>query len=216
MESEFLLGAVATVFAIVNPIGNVPFFQAVTEGYSHEDRRRVAVKTCLVLVCVLAVFAVFGNWIFEVYNITIPAFRIAGGILLFSIAFSMLHGQKSRTKISEEERAEALGRDEVGIVPLGIPMFAGPGSITTIMILVSDASSSGGDALPELAAIAAAVLITAAASFLLLTYSDKVFGWMGRSGANAFSRIMGLLLSAVAVNIVLTGIAGALPLYGIT
>jgi multiple antibiotic resistance protein len=211
---EFAVSAFATVFAIVNPIGNIPFFYAVTDGYTREDKKRVAAKTCIVTAVVLFIFALFGQWIFSIYGITIPSFRIAGGILLFSIAFSMLQGQKSKTKLTDEERDEAMQKDSVGIVPLGIPMFAGPGAITTVMILVSDASTAS-DSLLRLAVIAGAVILTVVISYETLVHSERIFDLMGKSGAMAFSRIMGLLLAAVAINFVLRGFAQAIPLYGI-
>lgn len=214
MDLEFAISAFATVFAIVNPIGNIPFFFAVTDGYTPEDKKRVAAKTCIVTAAVLSIFALFGQWIFSLYGITIPAFRIAGGILLFSIAFSMLNGQKSKTKLTDEERDEALQKDSVGIVPLGIPMFAGPGAITTVMILVSDALVTT-EAIIRLAVISGAILLTVIISYEMLVHSERIYNLMGKSGAMAFSRIMGLLLAAVAINFVLRGIAQAIPLYGL-
>jgi multiple antibiotic resistance protein len=203
---EFVLTAFAAIFAIVNPIGNIPVFQAVTDGYSYELKQRVIVKICVVTVGILFVFAIFGQFIFAIYGITIPAFKIAGGILLFSIAFSMLQGERSKTRITDVEKEEALQKEAVGIVPLGIPMFAGPGAITTVMILVSGA---GGPL--ELIFVFSSIILTTIISYLLLKYSDRVFRLMGRSGAMAFTRIMGLLLSAVAVTFVLSGVEGALP-----
>jgi multiple antibiotic resistance protein len=214
VDLEFAVSAFATVFAIVNPLGNIPFFYAVTEGYTREDKKRVAAKTVIVTALVLFIFALFGQWIFGLYGITIPAFRIAGGILLFSIAFSMLNGQKSKTKLTDEEREEALQKDSVGIVPLGIPMFAGPGAITTVMILVSDALVTS-EAIIRLAVISGAILLTVIISYETLVHSERIFNLMGRSGAMAFSRIMGLLLAAVAINFVLRGIAQAVPMYGL-
>jgi len=174
----------------------------------------VAAKTCIVTAAVLFIFALFGQWIFGLYGITIPAFRIAGGILLFTIAFSMLNGQKSKTKITEEEKEEALQKDSVGIVPLGIPMFAGPGAITTVMILVSDALVTS-EAIGRLAVISGAIALTVIISYEMLVHSERIFNMMGRSGAMAFSRIMGLLLAAVAINFILRGISQAIPLYGL-
>jgi multiple antibiotic resistance protein len=214
MNPEFVVTAFAAVFAIVNPLGNIPFFFAVTEGYTHEQKHRVAIMVAVVTAGVLFTFAVAGQFIFGIYGITIPSFKIAGGLLLFTIAFSMLQGQKSKTKLTDEERDEALARESVGIVPLGIPMFAGPGAITTVMILVSDSSAST-DATFELIAITIAIVATVIISYLTLTHSDRIYELMGRSGAMAFSRIMGLLLAAVAVNFVLRGIAQAIPMYGI-
>lgn len=214
MNVEFALSAFATTFAIVNPLGNIPFFFAVTEDYTPELKHRVIVKTCLVTTGVLFTFAMFGQWIFGIYGITIPSFRIAGGLLLFTIAFSMLQGGRTKTKLTDEERDEAMQKEAVGIVPLGIPMFAGPGAITTVMILVSDASSTS-DSLLDLLIVCSSILLTVAISYYTLTYSDRIYRLMGKSGAMAFSRIMGLLLAAVAVNFVLRGIAQAIPMYNI-
>ncbi|OPY34551.1 MAG: hypothetical protein A4E32_00280 [Methanomassiliicoccales archaeon PtaU1.Bin124] len=204
MGLEFALTAFASIFAIVNPLGNIPVFVAITEGYTPEQKRRVRNKTCLVAGGILIVFALLGNYIFELYGITIPAFKIAGGILLFSIAFSMVRGQLSRTKMTEAEHEEAAEKEEVGVVPLGIPLFAGPGAITTVMIYVSYATA--GDSVGfDLLAIFAGIFFTMIISLLLMKYSDPVFAKMGKSGAAAFTRIMGLLLAAIAVEFMLSG-----------
>ncbi len=213
MTLEFALSAFATIFAIVNPVGNIPIFEAVTDGYSKELKKKVIVKICVVTTVVLFVFALFGQWIFSIYGITIPAFKIAGGLLLFSVAFSMMHGQRSKTRMTDEDEEEAMAKEVVGIVPLGIPMFAGPGAITTVMIFVSDATKSGGGVL-DLSAVFVAIILTVAISYILLVYSEGLFARMGKSGAMAFSRIMGLLLAAVAVNFVLSGVFQAITEYG--
>ncbi|MEM3058781.1 MAG: NAAT family transporter, partial [Methanomassiliicoccales archaeon] len=96
MSLEFAVSAFATIFAIVNPIGNIPVFEAITMGYSKELKKKIIKKTCTVTFGVLFIFAIFGQWIFTLYGITIPAFKIAGGLLLFTVAFSMMHGQRSR------------------------------------------------------------------------------------------------------------------------
>jgi multiple antibiotic resistance protein len=205
MTIEFAVSAFAAIFAIVNPIGNIPFFVAVTDGYSKELRQRVVVKVCLVTLVVLFAFSLFGQYIFAVYGITIPAFKIAGGLLLFSVAFSMMHGQRSRTKITEEDHEEMMSKEEIGIVPLGIPMFAGPGAITTVMIYISLAPTEP-DALFDILSVFGAIIVTVLVSYFVLTYSAPIFNRMGRSGAMAFSRIMGLLLAAVAISFILNGI----------
>lgn len=209
MSIEFALGAFVSIFAIVNPVGNIPIFEAVTEGYSKELKRKVAIKICLVTTVVLFVFALFGQYIFSIYGITIPAFKIAGGLLLFSVAFSMMHGQRSRTKLSEEDQEEAMEKEEVGIVPLGIPLFAGPGAITTVMIYVSEATSQNGDLMAVLS-VFLGIILTVVISYILLTYSEGIFEKMGRSGAMAFSRVMGLLLAAVAISFILSGVFQAI------
>ncbi len=204
MTLEFAIATFAAVFAVVNPIGNIPLFVAVTEGYPKDLRRRIIVKIVIVVIGVLVAFALFGQFIFALYGITIPAFKIAGGLLLFAISFSMVQGQRTRTKVTEEDEQDLLAKEEIGIVPLGIPLFAGPGAITTVMIDTSIATSSGD--ITEFIAVIVAILATAAISYLLLVYSTPIFDRMGRMGAAAFSRIMGLLLAAVAIEYILSGI----------
>ena len=116
MSWEFAITAFASIFAIVNPIGNIPFFVTVTEGYTAEERKRVIIMICVVMTVVLVAFGLFGNIIFAIYGITIPMFKIAGGLLLFSVAFSMMRGERSRAKITEDERQEAMYREEIGVV----------------------------------------------------------------------------------------------------
>ncbi|MCJ2556251.1 MAG: MarC family protein [Candidatus Thermoplasmatota archaeon] len=210
---DFALSAFAAIFAIVNPVGNLTFFVALTEGYTPELRRKVINKVILVASVTLLVFALLGNYIFMIFHTSIPAFRIAGGILLFSIAFVMLWGGRPGTKLTDRDRSEAMEQEVVGAVPLGVPMFAGPGSITTVMVFMAEASSPTLD-LVKAVVIVAAILGTMAASYFLLLYSDRITKRMGRIGALAFSRIMGLILAAIAMQIILVGVFGAIELFG--
>jgi len=204
MSLEFALTAFASIFAILNPIGNIPVYIAITEGYTPEQKNRVIRKVVIVIVGVLVTFGLLGNFIFDIYGITIPAFKIAGGLLLFSIAYSMVLGQMSGTKMTPQEKDEAAEKDEVGVVPLGIPLFAGPGAITTVMIYISYAMD-GSDVAFDLASIFVSIIAIAIISFIMLRFADPIFVKMGRSGAMAFSRIMGLLLAAIAIEFVLSG-----------
>jgi multiple antibiotic resistance protein len=210
-ELAFAITAFVSIFAIVNPVGNIPFFVTVTEGYTKQERKAVIRKTCVVMLVVLVSFGLFGQYIFELYGITIPWFKIAGGILLFSVAFAMMRGERSRAKITEDERQEAMEKEEIGVVPLGIPLFAGPGAITTVMIYVSEGIGTGNYI--DLAAVFLAIVVTTVISFILLTYAQGIFGRMGRGGAAAFGRIIGLLLAAVAVGFIITGVEDAITAY---
>ncbi|MEE9224442.1 MAG: NAAT family transporter, partial [Thermoplasmata archaeon] len=138
---DFALSAFTAIFAIVNPVGNLTFFVALTEGYSKEDKIKVIKKVIMVASITLLVFALAGNTIFTMFHTSIPAFRIAGGLLLFSIGFVMVQGGRPGSKLTEKDRSEALEKEMVGAVPLGVPMFAGPGSITTVMVFMAEASS---------------------------------------------------------------------------
>ncbi|MCK4454897.1 MAG: NAAT family transporter [Thermoplasmata archaeon] len=209
---DFALSAFAAIFAIVNPVGNLTFFVALTEGYTQELKRKVINKVILVASVTLLVFALLGNYIFMVFHTSIPAFRIAGGILLFSIAFVMVWGGRPGTKLTDRDRSEALEKETVGAVPLGVPMFAGPGSITTVMVFMAEVSSPSLD-LVKAAVILAAIMATMAASYILLLHSDRITRRMGRIGALAFSRIMGLILAAIAMQIILVGIFGAIEMF---
>ena len=209
MSFEFAITVFAAVFAIVNPIGNIPVFVAITQDYTPEQKRRVIRKVCIVAASVLLAFGIFGNYIFAIYGITIPAFKIAGGLLLFSIAFNMTRGQVGRTKMTGEEHEEALEKEEVGVVPLGIPLFAGPGAITTVMIYISFATTSG-DELFDLSSIFLSIVFTVIASYFLFRYAEPIFSRMGKSGAGAFTRIMCLLLAAIAIEFIITGTFSAI------
>lgn len=213
MELNFALTVIIAVFVIVDPLANVAFFVALTEGYSRRERNSVIRKTILVAGGTLSAFALLGHFIFELFSITIPAFKIAGGLLLLTIAFSMLQGSRPKSKVTEKDKTEALEKEAIGIVPLGIPIFAGPGSITTVMIYMSEATSGGWD-WGLIALVYLAILITMILSFLILFYGKRIFERMGRIGAMAFSRVMGLILAAMAIQFMLTGIIDFIVEYG--
>ncbi|MDD1772279.1 MAG: MarC family protein [Methanomassiliicoccales archaeon] len=212
MDLAFAITAFAAIFAIMNPPGNIPVFVAITEGYTTEQKNRVIRKVCIVAGGILIIFGLFGNLIFDLYGITIPAFKIAGGALLFSIAFTMTKGQLTKSKMTTEEEEEATEKEEVGVVPLGIPLFAGPGAITTVMIYVSYAQNSS-DPVFDFISIFIGIIVTVAISFVMLKYADPLFKRMGRSGTMAFTRIMGLLLAAMAVEFMLSGTFEAVSNY---
>ncbi|HVM45984.1 MAG TPA: NAAT family transporter [Candidatus Thermoplasmatota archaeon] len=206
MDLSTFAAVLVSIFAIVNPVGTIPTFVALTAGYSTQERRQVITKAVLVATGVLVVFGLVGERIFDVFSITIPAFRIAGGILIFKIAFDMLHGERPRSDSNEQEITDALERQSVGITPLGVPLLTGPGAITTVMILVATHTSP-----VDRLFIYLAVGIVFAAAFLLLLTGERLFGFMGRSGLMVFTRIMGLILAALAVQFVVTGLTQALP-----
>ena len=202
VDVAFGATAIASIFAIVDPLGVVPFFSILTEDMTPTEKRNVISKSCIVATATLGVFAVFGQWIFAGFGFTIPAFEIAGGILLFFVAFEMLNGERPRAKMTERERQETLERDSVGVVPLGIPLLAGPGAITTVMIYMVQPTADPFDKMFIFAGILAATLTT----FFLMHYADRIFKRIGRTGTRAVGRIMGLLLAAIAVQFIINGI----------
>lgn len=208
-QLDFFVAVVVSLFAIVDPIGALPFFVALTDGLNREDREVVLRRASVVVVVLLAVFAVVGRFLFQAFGFTLAAFEIAGGLLLFIVAYEMLMGETARSRLNPADREEALARrDEVSIVPLGIPLLVGPGAISTVMIYSGNAS---GDPVSILA-VFLAIGLTAIATLLILQYGQQIFHRLGRVGVMALTRVLGLLLAAVAVQFVLNGVLAAFPL----
>ncbi len=208
VELAVYAAIIVTVFAIVDPIGCLPFFVALTEGFSDTDRRIIMTRAVLVLGGILTIFALFGRYLFLAFGFSLAAFEIAGGILLFIVAYDMLRGEITRTKMSAEDREEAIARrDELSVVPLGIPLLAGPGAISTVMIYEGNA---GNDPLAIVATFVA-IVITTAATFFILRYGQPILKAMGRVGVMALTRVLGLLLAAVGVQFVLNGLIAIVP-----
>ena len=138
------LVSVSAVFFVVDPIGVVPIFIAMTQGDSREKMRDTARRASLVAGVLLVFFALFGTFLFKVVGVSLSAFRVAGGIVLLITALDMLRARQSETRTSPEEAQEATGKEDVAIVPLAIPLLAGPGAIATVMVLMSRAVGGGG------------------------------------------------------------------------
>ncbi|MGC4063337.1 MAG: MarC family protein [Polyangiaceae bacterium] len=205
-ELSFALSTVTALFVSVDPFGCVPLFVAMTEGDESEHRRRAALRASLVAGATLTVFAVSGTFIFRPFGVSVAAFRIAGGALLFLLAVDMLRAQRSRQRTTPEEEAEGANKQDVSTFPLGIPMLAGPGAISTVMVLVSHAKSAYEHAV-VLGAIAATLLVT----YWVLRGASVVAYRLGRTGMNVLQRVMGLILAAVAVQFLIDGLAVAFP-----
>jgi multiple antibiotic resistance protein len=207
-DLAFFVAVTVSVFAIVDPIGTLPFFVGLTEGFSDQDRRVILTRSVIVLAVVLGGMALFGRFLFLAFGFTLGAFEIAGGILLFYVAFDMLQGEITRTRLSSEDREDAIARrDELSVVPLGIPLLAGPGAISTVMIYEGNA---GNDPV-IIAAVFIAVLITSVLAYLILRFGQRIFRVFGRVGIMAMTRVLGLLLAAVGVQFVLDGVTAVLP-----
>ena len=196
----YALTVFTAIFAIVDPMGNIPIFYTITERFTREERIKIAKKAVLAAATTLIVFGLIGDYIFIMFSITIPAFRIAGGMLLLRVAFNMLYGVTPGTKSTEKEKEETLEKEMLGIVPLGIPLLAGPGAISTVMLFNSQGNIY--NSLIVFISVLATLLIT----YVLLRNVDKIFSKLGRVGSLAISRIMGLILAAIAVQFIINGI----------
>jgi len=197
---RFSLLALSSIFFLVDPFAALPTFLAVTAGVDAQRRRKMAWKASVTALVVLSAFAVAGQYIFKIFGITLPAFEIAGGVILLLIGLDMLEAKRSPTQESSEEATDAQSKEDAGIVPLGIPMLAGPGAIASVMVLVGQAQTKW-----QMVAILAAIFITAAICYLVLGNSDKVARALGDTGIRILVRIMGLLLVALAVQYFVNG-----------
>lgn len=203
---NFFLVAFPAVFTIVNPLGAVGPFLGMTVGDGAEKRHSTARRACVLAGCVLATCAAVGGFIFQFFGITLPALKIAGGLLLFMVAFDMINARESRARATNEERAEGAMKDDIAIFPLGIPLLSGPGSMVTMFILVDKAKSP-----VDFVIIYFSVALTMTMSWILLRQASRVARLLGNTGINVLSRLMGLILAAIAVQFILNGLTDALP-----
>lgn len=198
--ARFSLLALSSIFFLVDPFAALPTFLAITEGQDSKRRMRTARKASLTAWVVLSLFAFVGQYIFRLFGISLPAFEIAGGVILLLIGLDMLEAKRSPTQETRKEAQAAATKDDAGIVPMGIPMLAGPGSITTVMVLVGQVQSRW-----EMIAILGAIAITAIACFLVLGSAGRVARVLGQTGIRILVRVMGLLLVALAVQYFVNG-----------
>lgn len=202
MELEFIIATFLSIFAIINPMGAVTNYAALTQGFTQKEKKMVVKKAVLVALFILILFSMIGQIIFYSIGITIDAFKVAGGIVLLIIALEMVRGQTPQSKLNEKEKAENLEKAQVGVVPLGVPLLAGPGAITTVMI----AASSHGHTISSTLIVILSIMAVLIISYLILRKSDIIFEKLGRTGTKIFTRIWGLLLGAIAIQFIADGL----------
>jgi len=201
---QFLLLAFSSLIFIVDPIATIPTFLALTADAEMDDRRRMAGRAAWTCFLVLSGFALAGTLIFKMFGITLPAFRIAGGLIMILIGLDMVQARRSQTKETASETEQAMEKDDVGIIPLGVPMLAGPGSISTVMALMAQSATW-----QHSVSIIVVVAVTAFLSYWVLAAADRVGRRMGDTGIRILTRFMGLLLMAIAVQFILSGLSAA-------
>ena len=189
-----------SLFSIVDPFAAVPIFLALAGEQPKQAQAGTALRASLTCFVVLTTFGLAGSFIFTFFGITVGAFKIAGGILLFGVALDMLRAQPSTTRTTSEERNEAASKDDVGLIPLGLPLLSGPGSIATVMVLAGKAKT-----FPQHIGVELAIVAVSAFTFLILRSATFMTRALGRTGINVIGRIMGLILAAVAIQFVLDG-----------
>lgn len=198
---EFALLTLTSVFFLVDPFAVIPMFLAMTAGSPEIERRQMARRSAWTCAIVLSAFALAGSLIFRLFGITLPAFKIAGGIILLQIGIDMLQAKQSGQRSTPEETEEGTAKEDASIIPLGMPMLAGPGAISTVMVLIGESHTVWRHGI-----VYAAIIVTSFAAYLILAGADRVRRYMGETGIRILMRLMGLLLVALAVQFVANGL----------
>ena len=200
---EYGVLAFSSLFVIVDPIATVPAFLAMTSRYTLAQRLRMARVACLVAFMILSGFALAGQWLFSLLGISLAAVQVAGALVLLLVALDMLRAQRSPVQETAAETAEGAAKDDIAITPLAVPMLAGPAAISTIILLDAQASSwlSRGILL-------ACVGLVGLASYGILALGTSGAKWMSPLAEKIITRLMGLLLAALAVQFLFNGLKG--------
>lgn len=194
------------LFAIVNPIGSLPIFISSTHGWSKQDRAKTARTVAFTVFIVLAVSAFLGDKILAFFGITIPSFQVGGGILLMLIAISMMHGKQSGARQTPEEAQTLAEREVIAIVPLSIPLLAGPGAISSMIIAAQQSSGFTWHV-----SLIAPIFVISIVIWVVLSLSVAISNRLGPIGINIVTRLMGLVLAAMAVEFIAHGLGGLFP-----
>jgi multiple antibiotic resistance protein len=202
---EFTVLSFSATFVIVDPLGIVPIFVVLTPNDSAARRRQMARRACLVAWALLVAFAIGGSFFFKALGVTLSAFKIAGGLVLLLTGIDQLRAQPVRTRTTVEEQSEGISKEDISIVPLAMPLLAGPGSIATAVMLTARAHG-----LWEFLVVLLAITVTLGSAFLALLMSDRIERLLGTTGRLLVERLGGLVLASIAVQFVIDGAKEAL------
>ncbi len=200
---EFAILAPFSLFVIINPFSTIPLFLAMTPNDSPATRVRMVRIACIVAAVIVLFFALTGQFIFTVMGVGLPAFQIAGGVILFYIAFEMVRATQQRPRLTEEEEELAMEKEDIAITHLAVPLLCGPGAISTVIILQTQANTLG-----HMGVLLVAVPVVYLAIFWIFKLSAHGGAWLNPILLRVMRRVMGLLFSAVAVQFIVNGIRG--------
>ncbi len=206
-------------FAIMNPIANTPIFMGLTSSMDKKDQRKVAVKSVLYAFIIVTIFIILGKVIFKLFGITLPAFQITGGILLFWVGYNMLQGSHAEVHQPPKEEREQIESEannpdsnlNVALTPLAIPILAGPGTISTAMNFVG--ANSNLSTVVHVAVVVAAFAFMCFVTFILFISGNKIVGFLGKHVITVISKVMGLILAVIATQMVISGIHNASEMF---
>jgi multiple antibiotic resistance protein len=202
---DFVFNAFVTLLVVVDPLGLAPIYGALTRGFSEKQKRESAIRGTLLGALILYVFALAGDVLLEALGIGLPAFRIAGGLLLFLLALDMVFARPSGMRATTvREQEEESYQQDISVFPLAIPLIAGPGAITTVLLY------TGGSSAGQLALFMGVLFVVLVLTLGSLLLAPRVMQLFGETGANVLSRVLGVLLAALAVQFVLDGLHASL------
>ena len=194
------------LIALINPLGVLPMFISLTHDFSAQQKQRAIRTAALTVVTVVAVSALLGENIIRFFGISTASLQVSGGLLILLMALNMLNAQPGGTKTTVEERDEAEHKDAIGVVPLGIPLLTGPGAMSTVIVMAHNAKKP-----MDYAAIIGSGVVIAMLVWLTLQMAQPIARTLGRTGINIATRIMGLLVAAVAVEFIVDGLTAMIP-----
>ena len=198
----FSISAFVTFLTIIDPVGLAPVFIGLTSHLSETQRKAIVTRSILISACIIAFFAIVGHFLLNSLGINLYAFNIAGGALLFLVAVDMLFGRPSGARETKAEEEEAMLRDDISVFPLAIPMIAGPGTIATTILYVDLANQRPLNML----AVAIAILTTLFLAWIVMRGSSWIIQHIGKTGILVLSRLLGIILAALAIQFMLNGI----------
>ncbi|WP_419686019.1 YchE family NAAT transporter [Burkholderia theae] len=201
-----LLKSFISLLALINPIGAVPFFLSLTAQQTDDERRRTIRIASVSVFCVMTVTTLLGQQIIDFFGISVGSLEVGGGIIMLLMAINMLNAQIGNTRSTPEERHEAELKDNIAVVPLAIPLLTGPGSISTVIIYAANSRHWY-----ERAGLVAIGAVLALLCFVAMRLAEPIANWIGRTGINIATRLMGLMLSALAVEFIVNGLRALLP-----
>ncbi|GAB7538846.1 MarC family protein [Burkholderia sp. 22PA0099] len=201
-----LLKSFISLLALINPLGAVPFFLSLTASQSDDERRRTVRVAAVSVFCVIVVTTLLGQQIIHFFGISVGSLEVGGGIIMLLMAINMLNAQMGNARSTPEERDEAESKNSIAVVPLAIPLLTGPGSISTVIIYSANAAHW----YERLWLIAIGAVI-AGLCFVAMRLAEPIANWIGRTGINIATRLMGLMLSALAVEFIVDGLKALLP-----
>lgn len=206
----FTFSAAMGFFAIMNPLGNAPIFVSLVSRYSNKAKKAIALKAVFTSFIIITVFAITGQLIFKLFGLSLPAFQLAGGILIFKVGQELLQGKESKiVHFNEDESSDRDAHQDLAVSPLAIPILAGPGTISTA---INFATQNNSIIHTGLVIVAAAIMCTI--TYFSFKFGDEVIHMIPPKILHVFTRIMGLIVTAIAIQMVMTGIFNAIDMYG--